>query len=587
MKSIPIRSFDVVVIGAGGAGMRASLQLSSRKFNVALVSKVFPTRSHTISAQGGISAALGNVDDDNWMWHVFDTVKGSDYIGDQDSIEYMCKNGVEAVYELENMGLPFSRLNNGKIYQRPFGGQTKEFGKGQATRTSACADRTGHALLHTLYQQNIKYDTCFFNEWYAIDLVGDDNKTIIGVLIMYIVTGEILFLSSKFTILATGGSGQIFNSTTNACINTGDGIGMGLRFDLCVQDMEMWQFHPTGIYKAGVLITEGARGEGGILINSNNDRFMEKYAPNAKDLASRDVVSRSIFLELLNNRGFYNNNCVKLKLNHLGENVINTYLPGIRELSKQFAGVDPVYDSIPVVPTCHYMMGGIPTNKFGQVININSSGEDYIVNGLYSIGETACVSVHGANRLGGNSLLDLIVFGKSAANNIILNYSSNKLNSLVSDSYLNNLLSRFYTWKKKNGEYSIYYIKNKLKKIMQKYFGVFRKGDMMKEGLEKLLILKEELNNNVKLFDKSSYYNSSLIDALELDNLMLVSISTAMCAYNRKESRGAHYREDYPNRDDTNWNKHSVICINNNLRYRKVNVSPLIMNTFNPTLRKY
>ena len=586
--NIPEHSFDVIIIGAGGAGMRASLQLSKSGLNVALVSKVFPTRSHTVSAQGGITAALGNVDDDNWLWHMFDTVKGSDYIGDQDCIEYMCKNAKEVVYELEHMGLPFSRLENGKIYQRPFGGQSKNFGKdGQATRTSAAADRTGHALLHTLYQQNLKYNTTFFNEWYALDLVKTDNNTIVGVVALCMESGELSFLKGKAVILSTGGAGQIYQSTTNALINTGDGIGMVLRAGFYVQDMEMWQFHPTGISGSGVLVTEGCRGEGGYLVNRDGERFMERYAPNAKDLASRDVVARSMALEIREGKGCGNKkDHVHLKLDHLGEDVIKTFLPGIRELSITFANSDPVKTPIPVVPTCHYMMGGIPTNKFGQVITVNSKGNDEIVNGLYAVGECACVSVHGANRLGGNSLLDLVVFGRAAGNHIISNFNKLDNISLVKDSDIDIASQRFFKWNSNSGKLSLSKIRYKLKKIMQSDFGVFRTGNVMQDGLMILNQLKDDLLK-ASLMDKGLSYNMSRIEALELDNLMSVAVATAISANKRTESRGAHSREDYPNRDDKNWRKHIVINSDNNIKYRHVNEKPSIVPTFKPTVRKY
>ena len=414
--ALPCYTFDAVIVGAGGAGMRAALQLAHTGQKVALISKVFPTRSHTVSAQGGITCALGNAHADDWRWHMYDTVKGSDYLGDQDSIEYMCKTGPEVVYELEHMGLPFSRMESGKIYQRPFGGQSKNFGGDQAARTCAAADRTGHALLHTLYQQNLKAKTHFFNEWYAIDLVKTTQGKVAGLTALCIETGELVFFHSRATILATGGAGRIFQSTTNAMINTGDGIGMALRAGFPVQDMEMWQFHPTGIADAGVLVTEGCRGEGGYLINKNGERFMERYAPHAKDLASRDVVARAMALELRAGNGFdpQGTDYVKLKLDHLGADIIKKRLPGIRELALTFAHVDPINTPIPVVPTCHYMMGGLPTNVHGQVMTLNKEGQDQVVAGLYAAGECACVSVHGANRLGGNSLLDLVVFGRSA-----------------------------------------------------------------------------------------------------------------------------------------------------------------------------
>ncbi|MBV66238.1 MAG: succinate dehydrogenase flavoprotein subunit, partial [Halomonas sp.] len=417
MSNLRSLTFDAIIIGGGGSGLRAALELAKSGKKTAVLSKVFPTRSHTVSAQGGITCAIASADpNDDWRWHMYDTVKGGDYIADQDAAEYMCSEGPKAVFELEHMGLPFSRFDNGRIYQRPFGGQSKNFGEGgQAARTCAAADRTGHALLHTLYQNNLKNNTTFLNEWYAVDLVKNANGDVVGCIAMCIETGEVVHVKSKATVLATGGAGRIYASTTNALINTGDGIGMALRAGFPMQDMEMWQFHPTGIYGAGTLVTEGCRGEGGYLVNKDGERFMERYAPNAKDLAGRDVVARSMVMEILEGRGCGDKgDHVFLKLDHLGEEVLGKRLPGIVELSKTFAHVDPAKDPIPVVPTCHYMMGGIPTNIHGQAITQDENGNDHIVNGLFACGEAACVSVHGANRLGGNSLLDLVVFGRAA-----------------------------------------------------------------------------------------------------------------------------------------------------------------------------
>ena len=550
--NFPRQTFDAVIIGAGGAGMRSALQLAQSGMKVALLSKVFPTRSHTVSAQGGITVALGNSDDDDWRWHMYDTVKGADYIGDQDCIEYLCKTGPEVVYELEHMGLPFSRMDNGKIYQRAFGGQSKNFGGEQAARTAAAADRTGHALLHTLYQQNLKAKTHVFSEWYALDFVLNSEGKIAGVLALCIESGEIQFFQTRVCILATGGAGRIFQSTTNAHINTGDGFGMALRAGIPLQDMEMWQFHPTGIAAAGTLVTEGCRGEGGFLINKDGERFMERYAPHVKDLASRDVVARAISLEIRAGRGFvapYGVPHVKLKLDHLGADLIMSRLPGIRELSMEFAGVDPIKDPIPVVPTCHYAMGGIPTNVHGQVIT-KTHGQETIVEGLYAVGECACVSVHGANRLGGNSLLDLVVFGRAAGLHVESQWQSHELPDFkeVSSDDLEIAAGRFQRWDSSTSGDSVAEIRDEMQRIMQEDFGVFRTGDVMEQGLKRLAHLREKLSH-AHLHDKSKIFNTERVSALELDNLMLTAYATAKSAYARTESRGAHSREDYPKRE--------------------------------------
>lgn len=583
--------FDAVIIGAGGAGMRAAYQLAKTPgMKVALISKVFPTRSHTVSAQGGITVALGNSADDDWRWHMYDTVKGADFIGDQDCIEYLCKTGPDAVYELEHMGLPFSRMDNGKIYQRAFGGQSKNFGGEQAARTAAAADRTGHALLHTLYQQNVKAKTHIFSEWYALDFVKDSQNNIAGVTAMSIETGEVVFFQSRVCIMATGGAGRIFQSTTNAHINTGDGFGMVLRAGLPLQDMEMWQFHPTGIAGAGSLVTEGCRGEGGYLINKDGERFMERYAPHVKDLASRDVVSRAIALELRAGKGFHIDGveCVKLKIDHLGADLINKRLPGIRELSRQFAGVDPIQEPIPVVPTCHYIMGGIPTNVHGQAIGLHNN-KDHLVEGLYAVGECACVSVHGANRLGGNSLLDLVVFGRAAGLHVEQLWQSNELRDMpdVSDDDVEVSLGRYQRWyDSKEGENPAV-LRDEMQKIMQEDFGVFRTGEIMQKGLSRLNGIRERLAH-AHLTDKSRTFNTEIVTALELDNLMATAYATAVSAMERTESRGAHSREDFPKRDDTKWMVHTTYLMGRDtMGTRPVNTKPHDVEAFEPTDRVY
>jgi len=588
-SNIKTLEFDVLVIGGGGSGMRTSLELAKSGLKTAVVSKVFPTRSHTVSAQGGITCAIASADpQDDWRWHMYDTVKGSDYIGDQDAIEYMCSEGPKAVFELEHMGLPFSRTENGRIYQRPFGGQSKDFGKGgQASRTCAAADRTGHALLHTLYQNNVKEGSNFLNEWFAVDLVLNKLKEVTGVVAFSIESGEVAYLKAQATVLATGGAGRIYSSTTNALINTGDGLGMALRAGIPAQDMEMWQFHPTGIYGAGSLVTEGCRGEGGYLINKDGERFMERYAPNAKDLAGRDVVARSMVLEILEGRGCgENKDHVFLKLDHLGADVLNAKLPGICELSKTFAAVDPVYEPIPVVPTCHYMMGGTPTNIHGQAFKISSSNNDYIP-GLFSVGEAACVSVHGANRLGGNSLLDLVVFGRAAGLHI---NEALKSGGGVADADKDDIDGALHSLNKLNEStsgYEVSSVKRELQEVMQNYFGVFRRGDYMEKGVSALSDIREKIDN-LHLQDKSAAFNTNRVEAIELQNLFEVAEATAISSLQRTESRGAHAREDYPDRDDENWLCHSLYDpTSKSLGKRKVNFEPKQVDAFPPKIRTY
>ena len=591
MGDIATLEFDAIIVGGGGSGLRTALQLSQGGHKTAVVSKVFPTRSHTVSAQGGITCAIASEDpDDDWRWHMYDTVKGSDYIGDQDAIEYMCSVGPEAVFELEHMGLPFSRKDNGRIYQRPFGGQSKDFGKGgQAARTCAAADRTGHALLHTLYQGNLAAGSTIFSEWFAVDLVKNAAGAVTGVIAICMETGEVSYIKSKATVLATGGAGRIYASTTNALMNTGDGTGMALRAGFVQQDMEMWQFHPTGIAGAGTLVTEGCRGEGGYLVNKDGERFMERYAPNAKDLAGRDVVARSMVLEILEGRGAgEQGDHVLLKLDHLGEDILHSRLPGIVELSKTFAHVDPVKEPIPVVPPCHYMMGGLPTNIHGQAITVDPTGQDQIVDGLYAVGEAACVSVHGANRLGGNSLLDLVVFGRAAG--IYINEALTNGISLQSssESDVEQAMGRLDRWNQStdSGE-SPAQLKRELQECMQLNFGVFRKEAPMQEGIKKLSDLRERIES-AYLADKSGAFNTARLEALELDNLLEIAEATAFSAEGRKESRGAHARDDYTERDDEQWLAHSIYDPKAKaLSQRSVNFTPKTVETFEPKIRSY
>jgi succinate dehydrogenase / fumarate reductase flavoprotein subunit len=584
--AIARRQFDAVVVGAGGSGLRAALQLAEANLKVAVLSKVFPTRSHTVAAQGGVSASLGNEEEDNWHWHMYDTVKGSDYLGDQDAIEFMCRKANEVVIELEHFGMPFDRLDNGKIYQRPFGGHTRNYGERAVKRACAAADRTGHAMLHTLYQRNVRANTQFFVEWMALDLIRDQDGEVLGVVALEMETGEVMILQAKATLLATGGAGRIYAASTNAFINTGDGLGMAARAGIALEDMEFWQFHPTGVAGAGVLITEGVRGEGGFLLNKDGERFMERYAPTVKDLASRDVVARAMATEIKEGRGAGKDaDHILLKLDHLGAEVIDKRLPGIREIAKKFANVDPVKEPIPVVPTCHYQMGGVPTNIYGQVLA--GAAGDQVVRGLYAAGECACVSVHGANRLGTNSLLDLLVFGKSAGEQVVKDLAGSGAHKPLPADAADQALSRLARLDTSSSGESVAEVGAELRRTMQLHCGVFRFPDSLAEGARKILEVAQRVQST-HIRDKSKVFNTARIEALELDNLMEVAISTMISAEARKESRGAHDRSDFPQRDDANWLKHTMwYKQDNRLEYKPVKLKPLTVESFEPKARVY
>ena len=596
--NITKRKFDVVIVGAGGSGMRAALELSNAGLNVASLSKVFPTRSHTVAAQGGVSASLGNMSDDNWHYHFYDTIKGGDWLSDQDAVEFMCREAPKVVYELEHFGMPFDRNPDGTIYQRPFGGHTANYGEKPVQRACAAADRTGHAMLHTLYQQNVKAKTNFFVEWMALDLIRDAAGDVVGVTAIEMETGDLYILEAKTVLLATGGAGRIFAASTNAFINTGDGLGMAARAGIPLQDMEFWQFHPTGVAGAGVLLTEGCRGEGAILLNSNGERFMERYAPTLKDLAPRDFVSRSMDQEIKEGRGCGpNKDYVLLKLDHLGADTIHKRLPSVFEIGVNFANVDITREPIPVVPTIHYQMGGVPTNIHGQVVTQSNGVDNAVVNGLYAVGECACVSVHGANRLGTNSLLDLLVFGKAAGRHIIEFNNKNKEHKPLPADAADRTLARLNQLDQSTeGTYS-QALAGDIRATMQQHAGVFRTQASMDEGVKKVAELRKRLAG-VTLKDKSKVFNTARIEALEVDNLIEVAQATMVSAAARTECRGAHTVDDYEHdadhaefplgRNDKEWLKHTLwYSEGNRLNYKPVNLKPLTVDSVPPKVRTF
>ena len=593
-SKIPSRKFDVVIVGAGGSGMRASLQLARAGLNVAVLSKVFPTRSHTVAAQGGIGASLGNMNEDNWHYHFFDTVKGSDYLGDQDAIEYMCREAPKVVYDLEHMGMPFDRNPDGTIYQRPFGGHTANYGEKAVERACAAADRTGHAMLHTLYQQNVKEKTNFFVEWLAMDLIRDADGDVVGVTALEMETGEVHIFQAKTTLLATGGAGRIFAASTNAFINTGDGLGMAARAGIPLEDMEFWQFHPTGVAGAGVLLTEGCRGEGAILRNSDGERFMERYAPAYKDLAPRDYVSRCMDQEIKEGRGCGpNKDYINLDMTHLGADTIMKRLPSVFEIGHNFANVDITKEPIPVVPTIHYQMGGIPTNIHGQVVTQNAANKSEVVGGLYAVGECSCVSVHGANRLGTNSLLDLLVFGRAAGNHIVEHNKTATHKNVPADAADSTLARIARLDNATDGEYA-QDVANDIRSTMQLHAGVFRTQASMDEGVAKIAALRKRVKN-INLKDKSKIFNTARIEALEVENLIESAEATMVSAAARHESRGAHSVNDYgdtpahPNgRNDTDWHKHTLWhSKDNQLTYKPVQMIPLSVESLPLKVRSF